>query len=358
MSDKTLQLLESIKKRYNEINNLLIDTEVLKNRDQVTELSKEVSQIEDIVNVYNQYLAYIDELNENKTILFSEKNEEILLMVKLEIRNNQDKLDKLEKDLEELLLSKDPNDSKNVIIEIRGAAGGDEANIFAGNLYEMYFRYAQLQGWKVEILEKQESGVRRFTQISFIIKGKNVYSKMKFESGTHRVQRVPETESQGRIHTSTATVAILPEVSDVEVVIKNSDLKIDTYRSSGAGGQHVNTTDSAVRITHLPTGIVTTSQDGRSQHDNRDKALKVLRSKVYEFELAKQQEELLTIRKSAVGMGQRSEKVRTYNYPQNRVTDHRIEKSWQKLDQIMQGNLEDVINDLVNFEKQQKLEQQ
>ncbi|RAA65586.1 peptide chain release factor 1, partial [Burkholderia multivorans] len=252
-----------------------------------------------------------------------------------------------------LLIPKDPNDDKNVVVEIRAAAGGDEAAIFAGDLYRMYSRYSEALGYKTEVIEMNDSDHGGFKEISFIINGQGAYSKLKYENGAHRVQRVPETESGGRIHTSTATVAVLPEAEDVEIEIRNEDLKIETYRSSGSGGQHVNTTDSAVRITHLPTGIIATSSE-KSQIQNREKALKVLKARVYDMKLQEEQEKYASERKSAVGTGDRSERIRTYNYPQNRVTDHRIGLTIQKLDQIIEGKLEEIIDALTMSEQTEK----
>ena len=262
------------------------------------------------------------------------------------------------KKLELELIPKDPNDNKNVIMEIRGAAGGDEGNIFAGDLYRMYVKYAESQGWKVEVMEAEESEAGGFSLISFNGIGDGVYGKLKYESGSHRVQRVPKTETQGRVHTSTATVLVMPEMEEVDVQINKSDLRIDTYRASGAGGQHINKTDSAVRITHLPTGIVATSQDGRSQHDNRDKAMKALVARVYDYFQSQQTEAIDSERKSKVGTGDRAEKIRTYNYPQNRVTDHRIGLTIQQLDRIIEGKLDDIITALINEDQRLKLEGQ
>lgn len=356
MNIKTRERLQNIKKRYEEIDKSLSNLEIIKNLDLLRKFSKEKAQIEQINQLYNQYLQVEQNFLESKKIIENNEDIELVQLAKQELKNNEELLFNLENKLMQSLLSNNPNDGKNVIIEIRGAAGGNEANIFAGDLYRMYVKYAEQQNWKIEVLESKISEAGGFNQISFLIKGEKVYSKMKFEAGSHRVQRIPKTESQGRIHTSTATVAVLPEILPVDIDIKQSDLKIDTYRASGAGGQHVNTTDSAVRITHLPTNIVVTSQDGRSQHDNKDKALKVLYAKVYELELQKQQEKVGFLRKDAVGTGERSEKVRTYNYPQNRITDHRINLTLQKLDIIMEGKLDELINALIADEQQKKLE--
>ena len=283
---------------------------------------------------------------------------EIKEMAKMELDELEERMPDIIKKLELELIPKDPNDNKNVIMEIRGAAGGDEGNIFAGDLYRMYVKYAESQGWKVEVMEAEESEAGGFSLISFNVIGDGVYGKLKYESGSHRVQRVPKTETQGRVHTSTATVLVMPEMEEVDVQINKSDLRIDTYRASGAGGQHINKTDSAVRITHLPTGIVATSQDGRSQHDNRDKAMKALVARVYDYFQSQQTEAIDSERKSKVGTGDRAEKIRTYNYPQNRVTDHRIGLTIQQLDRIIEGKLDDIITALINEDQRLKLEGQ
>ena len=287
-----------------------------------------------------------------------ENDPEIKEMAKMELDELEERMPEIIKKLELELIPKDPNDNKNVIMEIRGAAGGDEGNIFAGDLYRMYVKYAESQGWKVEVMEAEESEAGGFSLISFNVIGDGVYGKLKYESGSHRVQRVPKTETQGRVHTSTATVLVMPEMEEVDVQINKSDLRIDTYRASGAGGQHINKTDSAVRITHLPTGIVATSQDGRSQHDNRDKAMKALVARVYDYFQSQQTEAIDSERKSKVGTGDRAEKIRTYNYPQNRVTDHRIGLTIQQLDRIIEGKLDDIITALINEDQRLKLEGQ
>ena len=269
-------------------------------------------------------------------------------------RLNEEK-NSLEKELEILLIPKDPNDDKNIIVEIRGAAGGDEANIFAGDLFDMYSRYAESMGWKIEVLNEEPGTAGGFSQIEFMVRGENVYSKLKYESGAHRVQRVPATESQGRVHTSTATVLVMPEVNDVDVEINEQDLRIDVYRSSGAGGQGVNTTDSAVRVTHIPTGIVVTCQNERSQLKNKQRAIEVLKSRLYDLEKQKQEEAVGSERKNKIGTGDRSEKIRTYNYPQNRVTDHRINLTLMQLDRIMTGKMEELIEALINEDQRRKL---
>ncbi|WP_342258778.1 peptide chain release factor 1 [Spiroplasma endosymbiont of Dioctria linearis] len=357
MNKKTLEALDVMENRVNSIDEIIQKEETLKDIKLLTELNKERSNLEEIVQKYQEYKKVNKDIEEAKLILETEKEEEMRGLAKLQLEEEQIAIEVIEKDLELLLLPKDPNDDKNVIFEIRGAAGGDEANIFAGDLFRLYTKYAEKNNWKIDVIDANESTAGGFSQISFMLKGDKVYSKMKFESGSHRVQRVPKTESKGRIQTSTATVAVLPEVSDVEVDIKTADLRIDTYRASGAGGQHINTTDSAVRITHIPTGIVAASQDGRSQHDNKDKAMTLLRARIYEAELEKQQSEAASMRKNAVGTGARSEKIRTYNYAQNRVTDHRVNLTLNKLDQVMEGNLDEIIVELINDEQKNMITQ-
>ena len=356
MNQKTIDRLETMLKRKQQIEGELVNPEIVNDVKKLTALSKEQAQIADIVDVYLRYKNILQNIKEAKLILETEKEEELIELAKEEIKTSEVAKEELEAQLKIMLLPKDPNDEKNVIVEIRGAAGGDEGNIFAGDLYRMYLKYAEQQGWKIDVIEENDSEAGGFSLIYFILKGDRVYSKMKFESGAHRVQRVPKTESKGRVHTSTATVAVLPEIEEVDFKIKPADLKIDTYRASGSGGQHVNTTDSAVRITHIPTGTIVTSQDGRSQHDNKALAMQHLRSKLYEEQQRKINEEHGNLRKDAVGTGDRSEKIRTYNYPQNRVTDHRINLTLQKLDQIMEGNLDEIITALMNEEQRLKME--
>ncbi len=346
-----IERLEKIEKRYNEINDELIKQENINNVKLMMELSKEQSDISDIYNLYQNYKKIIQAIKDAKEMI---NDPEMCELAKEELINLNFEKEQKEDELEVMLLPKDPNDGKNVIMEIRGAAGGDEGNIFAGDLYRMYTRFAEKEGWKIEVLNEEESSIGGFTKVEFMVKGKNVYSKLKYESGAHRVQRVPATETQGRVHTSTATVLVMPEVDEVDVEIKPTDLKVDVFRSGGAGGQSVNTTDSAVRMTHIPTGIVVTCQNERSQIQNREKALQILRARVYEETLRKQEEEIANSRRSKVGTGDRSEKIRTYNYPQNRVTDHRISLTIKQLDRIMDGDLFDIINALI-IEDQNRL---
>ena len=349
-----MERLETIARRYEELNEILMDPSIANDVQKMTEASKEQASLENAYQLYQEYKKVLDGIEEAKELL-KESDPEIKEMAELELSELEEKKPQLEEKLHLELIPKDPNDNKNVIVEIRGAAGGDEGNIFAGDLYRMYVKYAESQGWKIEILEAQDSEAGGYSLISFMIKGEGVYSKLKFESGSHRVQRVPKTETQGRVHTSTATVLVMPEAEEVDFELNPSDLRIDTYRASGAGGQHINKTDSAVRITHILTGVVTTSQDGRSQHDNRDKAMRAMRTKLYEMKLREQEEAIGSERRSKIGTGDRSEKIRTYNYPQNRVTDHRIGLTIQQLDRIMEGKLDDIIEALMNEDQRLKL---
>lgn len=350
-----LQLLED---RYEQLNGLLSDPEVISDIDKLREYSKEQSDLSDVVTKYRHYKNAAEELADAKEMLQDDELDgEMAEMAKMEIAELTQTIENLEEEMKVLLLPKDPNDDKNVIMEIRAAAGGDEAGLFAADLYRMYARFAESNHWKTEVIEAQTTGIGGYKEIIFMINGNGAFSKLKYENGAHRVQRVPETESGGRTHTSTATVAVLPEAEDVDVEILSADLKIDTYRSSGAGGQHVNTTDSAVRITHLPTGIVVSMQDEKSQIKNREKAMKVLKARVYDAAQQEAQAEYAATRKSAVGTGDRSERIRTYNFPQNRVTDHRISLTIQKLDQILDGDLTEFIDALLAAEQAEKLEQ-
>ncbi|MFV0288523.1 MAG: peptide chain release factor 1 [Mycoplasmatales bacterium] len=349
-----LEKLKKLSEKYLMLQQQMTNPEILQDIKKLTSISKELKDLEPIIAKYQEYQASIDEIQEAQELLEIEADEEEIQMLKELIADNEAKIEIFEEELKVLLLPKDPNDGKNAIMEIRGAAGGDEANIFAGDLYRMYKMYAETQGWKLETLETSESESGGFSLISFLIKGEDVYSKLKFESGAHRVQRVPKTESQGRVHTSTATVILLPEMDDVDIEIKENDIRVDVYRSSGAGGQSVNTTDSAVRITHLETGIVVSSQNERSQIQNKESAMKVLRAKVYDYHYQKQLQESDASRKSALGTGSRSEKIRTYNYPQNRVTDHRIGLTLNKLDQVVDGKINEIVEALA-LEEQMKL---
>ena len=344
--------LEATLEKYNSLTEELSKPEVLSDVKKMTSLSKEQASLADIIEKYKEYKKVVSDINDAKEML---DDKEMAAFAKEEISRLETEKENLEKELEVLLLPKDPNDDKNTIVEIRGAAGGDEANLFAGDLFEMYSRYAENMGWKIEIINAVEGTSGGYSQIEFMVKGENVYSKLKYESGTHRVQRVPSTESQGRVHTSTATVAVLPEVEDIDIEIKDSDIRVDVYRSSGAGGQGVNTTDSAVRITYLQTNTVVTCQNERSQLKNKEQAMKVLKSKIYEDLQKKQNAEIEDERRSKIGTGDRAEKIRTYNYPQNRVTDHRINLTIMQLDRIMQGKLDEIIEALINEDQRRKL---
>ena len=357
MNESMLDRLVSMENRYEELGHMLMDPDIGTDIKKMTDVTKEQASLQAAYDLFQEYKEVKDGIDGAKELM-KENDPEIKEMAKMELDELEERMPDIIKKLELELIPKDPNDNKNVIMEIRGAAGGDEGNIFAGDLYRMYVKYAESQGWKVEVMEAEESEAGGFSLISFNVIGDGVYGKLKYESGSHRVQRVPKTETQGRVHTSTATVLVMPEMEEVDVQIIKSDLRIDTYRASGAGGQHINKTDSAVRITHLPTGIVATSQDGRSQHDNRDKAMKALVARVYDYFQSQQTEAIDSERKSKVGTGDRAEKIRTYNYPQNRVTDHRIGLTIQQLDRIIEGKLDDIITALINEDQRLKLEGQ
>ena len=357
MNESMLDRLVSMENRYEELGHMLMDPDIGTDIKKMTDVTKEQASLQAAYDLFQEYKEVKDGIDGAKELM-KENDPEIKEMAKMELDELEERMPEIIKKLELELIPKDPNDNKNVIMEIRGAAGGDEGNIFAGDLYRMYVKYAESQGWKVEVMEAEESEAGGFSLISFNVIGDGVYGKLKYESGSHRVQRVPKTETQGRVHTSTATVLVMPEMEEVDVQINKSDLRIDTYRASGAGGQHINKTDSAVRITHLSTGIVATSQDGRSQHDNRDKAMKALVARVYDYFQSQQTEAIDSERKSKVGTGDRAEKIRTYNYPQNRVTDHRIGLTIQQLDRIIEGKLDDIITALINEDQRLKLEGQ
>ncbi len=347
-----IERLQNIEKRYNELVELLSNPEVLSDIKKTTELSKEQASLRENYEAYQEYKKVISNIEAAKEMM---KDSEMAEFARDEYASNEEKRKQMEADFEIMLLPKDPNDGKDVIVEIRGAAGGDEANIFAGDLYRMYTYYAAKEGWKVEELSAELGEAGGYSQVEFKVKGDNVYSKLKYESGSHRVQRVPQTESQGRIQTSTATVLVMPEVDDIDIEIKDSDLRIDTYCASGHGGQGVNTTPSAVRITHLPTNTVVTCQNQRSQIQNKAEAMEVLKSRLYQMELERQEKELGSERRNKIGTGDRSEKIRTYNYPQNRVTDHRIGFSTMQLERVMNGELDDIINALITEDQARKL---
>jgi len=349
--------LDEVAIRYDELNELLSDPEVITNTDRFMKLSKEESSLRDTVEAYRKYKQVESELKDTEEMLNETLDKDMEEMAKEERLGLIAEKTELEEQLKVMLLPKDENDERNVIMEIRGAAGGDEAQLFAADLFDMYQRYADIQGWKTEVMDANSNGLGGYKELTLLITGTNVYSKLKFENGAHRVQRVPQTESQGRIHTSTATVVVMPEAEDVEIDISENDIRVDIYHASGAGGQHVNKTASAVRLTHVPTGIVVAIQDERSQLKNREKAMKILRSRIYDKITQEAQAEVDAERKSAVGTGDRSERIRTYNYPQSRVTDHRINLTIQKLDQILSGKLDEVIDALLMWEQSQKMEQ-
>ena len=354
MEESMFQRLNVAMKRLEEIDQELLDENTMKDIKHFRDISKERAVLEPQVEAFHKYQKNQADL-EGAFEMSNDSDPELSEMGKEEVKRLQAENEKLIEELKELLLPKDPNDDKNIIVEIRGAAGGDEANIFAGDLFRMYTRYAESQGWKIQMMDEYPSEAGGFSQVSFMIKGKMVYSKLKFESGAHRVQRVPRTEASGRIHTSTATVLVMPEAEEIDVEINPNDLQVDTYHSQGAGGQNVNKTESAVRITHIPTGIVVACQTEKSQIQNREIAMQMLRAKMYSTMLEKQQEEIGNERRLKIGTGERSEKVRTYNYPQNRVTDHRIGFTIQQLDRVMEGELDSIIDALIHYDQSMKI---
>lgn len=355
--DKLFDRLQMLADRYEELGELLSDPDVIADSKRFMELSKEMADLRETVEKYEKYKQAVQQIKDDEEMLSAGLDDEMAAMVKEELSDSKNEKQKLEQEIKILLLPKDPNDGKDLIMEIRGAAGGDEASLFAADLFSMYSKYAERQGWSIEVIDKNMTEVGGFKEIALTINGKNVWSKLKYESGAHRVQRVPVTESAGRVHTSTATVVVMPEEEDVEIDLDPKDIRVDVYRSSGAGGQHINKTSSAVRMTHLPTGIVVAMQDQRSQQQNREKAMKILKARVYDYYKSQEQSEYDENRKSAVGTGDRSERIRTYNYPQNRVTDHRIGLSLNKLDRIMNGELDDVIDALVLYDQTKALEE-
>lgn len=346
--------LAAVSERIKAIDEQLGSESVMNDFRQSVQLSKERAELSPVHELYVKYTAFEKQLEE-AAVMKEDEDEEISSMGKDEYIRLEAELERIVGEIKILLVPHDPNDDKNIVVEIRGAAGGDEANIFAGDLFRMYTKFAENNGWRIQMLDQYPSEAGGYSQVSFMIKGKNVYSKLKFESGAHRVQRVPKTEASGRVHTSTATVLVMPEAEEVDIVINPSDLHIDTMRSGGAGGQNVNKVESAVRITHIPTGIVAYSQMEKSQLQNRELAMGMLRARLYAYEEQKQQEKIGNERKLKVGTGERSEKVRTYNYPQNRVTDHRIGYTVQKLDRVMEGDLDDIIEALINYDQESRL---
>jgi peptide chain release factor 1 len=347
--------LSAVEERYEEVTNLLCDPDVINDTKRLRELSKEQASLEETVTTYREYKSVYTQLEDAKAMLEEKLDDEMREMVKMEIAELSKRKEQLEGRLKILLLPKDPNDDKNVIVEIRGAAGGDEAALFAADLFRMYTRFAERHGFKVEVLEANATDIGGYKEIIFSVSGRGAYSKLKFESGAHRVQRIPATESGGRIHTSTSTVLVLPEAEEVEVELHEKDIRIDTFCSSGAGGQSVNTTKSAVRVTHIPTGIVVSCQDEKSQNSNKEKALRVLRARLFDYYQQQAMAEQDATRKSLVGTGDRSERIRTYNFPQSRVTDHRIGLTLHRLESILEGDLDEVIDNLILHEQTELL---
>ncbi len=351
-----IEKLEKIKERYELVNQQLSDPAVISDRKKMITLGKERSELEEIVQVYQNYKSVLYNLKGNKEIIDANEDAELVEMAEMELEDLNNQKDNLEDEIKIILLPKDPNDDKSVIMEIRAGTGGDEAALFAGDLFRMYTRFAENNGWKIEMIDINDTGLGGIKEVVFSLEGPNVYGDLKFESGVHRVQRVPETEGSGRVHTSAASVAVLPEAEDVQVEINSSDLKIDIFRSGGAGGQSVNKLETAIRITHLPTKIVVQCQDERSQLKNKNKAMKVLKARLYDFELKKHNDQISAKRKSMVGSGDRSDKIRTYNFPQNRITDHRIGLTLYNLSNIVEGDLTDLIEQIKLADRAEKLQ--
>ena len=349
--------LESLVAHYDELQEMMADPEVINDTKRYMEVSKEAADLRDVVEKYRKYKADKKEISDNKDIIANESDSDLVEMAKDENNDLEQDIAKLEDEIKILMLPKDPNDDKDIIMEIRGAAGGDEASLFAGDLLRMYEKYAERQNWQVSIVDSEPTEVGGYKRVAIMITGNKVYSKLKYENGAHRVQRVPVTESQGRVHTSTATVAVMPEYEQVDLDLDPKDIRVDVYRSSGAGGQHINKTSSAVRMTHLPTGIVVAMQDQRSQQQNREKAMQILKSRVYDYYESQNRDKYDAKRKNAVGTGDRSERIRTYNYPQNRVTDHRIGLTLNKLDRVMNGELDEIIDALILYNQTKQLEE-
>lgn len=351
-----LTKLDFLETKYKELEDRIMDPELINDLEEWQKVMKEHSDLEPVVYKYRNFSEIQQQLEDSKEMLYEKLDEDMRDMVKEEIKELEEAYEKAEEELRILLIPKDPNDHKNVIVEIRGGAGGDEAALFAGVLFRMYSRYAERNRWKVEVMNTNEIGIGGYKEVIFMIKGKGAYSRLKFESGVHRVQRVPETESSGRIHTSTATVAVLPEAEDVDIEINNADIRVDVFRSSGNGGQSVNTTDSAVRLTHIPTGMVISCQDEKSQLKNKDKAMKILKSKLYDMMLMEQNEAIASERRGQVGTGDRSERIRTYNFPQGRVTDHRINLTVHRMSAFVDGDLDEMIDGLITTDQAEKLQ--
>ncbi len=352
-----LDKLNAVEERFEKVNELICLPETVSDQKKYAELMREIKNLTPIVETFRAYKKALKDGEDAKEMLLEHPDKELKEMLEIEIEDSKEKVNILTEELKVLLLPKDPNDDKNVIIEIRAGAGGEEAALFGNSLFRMYSMYSETRGWKTEVLSINETGLGGIKEISFMITGEGAYSRFKFESGVHRVQRVPETESGGRIHTSTVTVAVLPEAEEVDIDIDPTELQIDTFRSSGAGGQHVNKTESAIRITHLPTGTVVECQDERSQHKNRDRAMKILRSRLLEAEREKQNSEIADARRSQVGTGDRSERIRTYNFPQGRVSDHRIGLTIYRIEAIMNGDLDEIIDALITADTAESLKQ-
>ena len=352
-----LEKLNFIEDKYKELGEKVMDPDLLKDMKEYQKTMKEYSDLKPIVDRYKEYQGYLNELKDTEEMLGENLDDEMRELAKEDLKNLQENIAKAEEDLKIMLIPKDPNDDRNVIVEIRGGIGGEEAALFAGDLFRMYSMYADKRGYKTEVMSTNETGIGGFKEVIFMINGKGAYSRLKHESGVHRVQRVPETEASGRIHTSAATVAVMPEADDVEIEINENDLKIDVYRASGHGGQCVNTTDSAVRITHVPTGLVVTCQDEKSQLKNKEKAMKVLKSRLYDKMLQEQNDELAKLKKGQGGSGDRSERIRTYNFPQGRVTDHRINLTLYRLEDFLNGDLDEMIDALLTHEQAEKLKE-
>ena len=353
-----LDRLQVLADRYEKLNELLSDPDVVSDSARLRTYSKEQAGLEEAYRAYEEYKQVLEQLQDAKAMQGEKLDDEMREMVKLEIEELTAKRDELEEKIRILLLPKDPNDGKDVIVEIRGAAGGEEANLFAAELYRMYAKYADSHGWRTEVLEASVSDLGGFKEVIFSVSGPDAYRKLKYESGAHRVQRVPETESGGRIHTSTSTVVVMPEAEELDIVIHDKDIRVDTFCSSGAGGQSVNTTKSAVRVTHIPTGIVATCQDGKSQNDNKDKALQVLRTRIYDIKRQEEEAKISGERREKIGTGDRSERIRTYNFPQSRVTDHRIGLTLHKLDYVMNGDMDEIVQALTLAEQAEILERE
>jgi len=352
-----IEKLKEIEKKFTELSELMASPDIASDPDKYTRLAKEYAELEEVVKKSREYSEVLKRIEEAQEILKETRDEELHQMAQEELEELQEKKERLEFKIQRLLVPPDPNDQKNAIVEIRAGTGGDEAAIFAGDLYRMYLRFCEKQGWKTDVLSANPSERGGFKEVIFSVTGKGAYGRLKFESGVHRVQRVPDTETQGRIHTSAASVVVLPEVEDVDIEINPNDLRIDVFRASGHGGQHVNTTDSAVRIVHIPTGIMATCQDEKSQHKNKAKAMKVLKARLFDLEMRKRQEELSTQRRSMIRSGDRSEKIRTYNFPQSRVTDHRINLTLYQLEEIMAGELDRLIDALQMADQNERLKE-